>query len=82
MSKKTLTGTVVSTKMVKTVVVSVELPKKHPIYGKTVKNTRRFKARAEEPIEALQEGDTVVIEESRPFSKDVSWIVTKKVIEE
>jgi small subunit ribosomal protein S17 len=79
MSKRTLTGTVVSAKMQKTVVVSVELPKKHPIYGKTVKNTRRFKARAEEP---LKEGDTVTIEESRPLSKEVTWIVTGKIVEE
>jgi len=77
-SKKILKGKVVSAKMQKTVVVAVELPKKHPIYGKMVKNTRRFKARIDNPI---KEGDEVVIEECRPLSKEVTWIVTENLSE-
>jgi len=78
MSKKTLKGKVVSTKMEKTVIVAVEMHKRHPIYGKAVKNTTRLKARDELGV---KDGDTVLIEESRPFSKEVSWLV-KEVIGE
>ncbi len=76
MSKKRITGKIVSAKMDKTVVVSVEMPKKHPLYGKLIKNTRRFKARNE--FSAV-EGDYVVIEECKLFGKGVSWIVVEKV---
>ena len=75
MSKKILRGKVVSVKMQKTVVVAVELPKRHPLYGKMVKNTKRFKAHIEEPV---NEGDEVIIEETRPISKDVTWRVIRK----
>ena len=74
MSKKVLKGQVVSAKMQKTVVVSLDVPKKHAMYGKAVRNTRRFKARDE--LGAIH-GDTVLIEETRPYSKEVCW----KVIE-
>ena len=74
MPKKILTGTVVSSKMNKTIIISVELPKRHPIYGKEIKNTRRFKAHTEDMI---KEGSVVTIEECRPLSKEVTW----KVIE-
>jgi small subunit ribosomal protein S17 len=74
MPKKILQGTVVSAKMNKTVIISVELPKRHPIYGKEIKNTRRFKAHTEDQI---KEGSIVTIEECRPVSKEVTW----KVIE-
>ena len=74
MSKKIFRGKVVSDKMQKTVVVSVEIPKLHPMYGKKVKNTKKFMARNE--IEAKM-GDEVVIQESRPYSKNVTWIVTE-----
>jgi small subunit ribosomal protein S17 len=60
--------------MSKTVVVTVEMVKRHPIYGKRVRNTRRFKARDEIGV---AEGAMVRIEESKPFSKEVNW----KVIE-
>ncbi len=78
MSGKKLTGTIVSDKMQKTVVVVVEMHKKHPIYSKTVKNTRRFKARNDSDAKL---NDVVVIQECRPFSKDVSWKVVGKVLE-
>ncbi len=72
MPKKVFKGKIVSDKMNNTVVVAVEVPKKHSKYGKAVKNTRRFKARNE--IDAKL-GDVVSIEESRPFGKSVSWYV-------
>jgi len=74
MSSKKFKGKIVSVKMQKSVVVAVELPKRHPIYGKIVKNTRRFKARNE--IEAVL-GNNVLIQECRPFSKDVTWKVVE-----
>jgi len=74
MSSKKFKGKIVSAKMQKTVVVTVELPKRHPIYDKVVKNTRRFKARNE--INAVL-GDNVLIQECKPFSKDVTWKVVE-----
>ena len=77
MPKKVLKGKVVSTKMEKTVVVTVEVHKRHPIYGKAVRNTKRLKAHDELGV---KEGNLVLIEESKPFSREVSWLV-KEVIE-
>jgi small subunit ribosomal protein S17 len=74
MSSKKFKGIIVSAKMQKTVVVAVELPKRHPIYDKVVKHTGRFKARNE--IEAVL-GNKVLIQECRPFSKDVTWKVVE-----
>ena len=79
MSIKTFKGKVVSNKMQKTVVVAVDLPKKHPIYGKNIKNTRRFKARDDV---GLAVGDEVIIEEYRPYSKNVSFRVVGKISKE
>jgi small subunit ribosomal protein S17 len=78
MSKRTYTGQIVSKKMQKTVVVAVDMPKKHKIYGKAIKSTKRFLVHA--TIDA-QVGDTVHIEESKPFSKNCSWIITGKLEE-
>lgn len=74
MPKKKFNGTVVSNKMNKTVVVAVEIPKKHPLYDKRIKNTKRFKAHSKETHKI---GDIVLIEECKPFSKEVTWKVTK-----
>ena len=74
MSKKVFKGKVVSDKMQKTVVVAVEVPKRHPIYGKNIKNTKRFKAHNELSAKL---NDEVLIEESAPISKDKSWVVIK-----
>lgn len=76
MSKKTFSGKVVSAKMQKTVVVAVEVPKRHPLYGKKIKNTRRFKAHNEL---GAKEGDLVTIEETRPISKQKSFKVLEIV---
>jgi len=72
MSRKILKGKIVSDKMEKTVVVAVDVTRRHPIYGKILKTTRKFKAR--NGIGASL-GDLVLIEESSPFSKEVSWVV-------
>ena len=76
MPKKVFIGKIVSDKMQKTVVVAVDVPKRHPLYTKEVKNTQRFKARNEI---GAQLGDTVHIEESRPYSKEVTWKVKEIV---
>ena len=64
-------GTVVSNKMDKTIVVAVESLKKHRIYKRTYKQTKRFHAHDEE--NTCQVGDLVRIEETRPLSKTKHW---------
>jgi len=64
-------GRVVSNKMDKTIVVLVETLKKHRIYKRTFKQTKRFQAHDEE--NTCQVGDIVRIEESRPLSKMKRW---------
>ena len=73
--RKTKVGTVVSDKMQKTVVVAVEHFVKHPLYGRNVRRTRRFKAHDEE--NSCRVGDRVEITESRPISKEKHWTVTQ-----
>ena len=75
--KKTFTGTVVSAKMNKTVLVQVEIPKRHKLYGKLIKNTKKFLVHDEVGV---IEGDKVLIEETVPFSKKVSWLVKERLI--
>ena len=74
MSKQQLKGKVVSNKMQKTVVVEVSRLKKHPMYGKFMKISKKFKAHSEEKI---SEGATVFIESTKPISKDKKWKVIK-----
>ncbi len=69
--RKTRTGVVVSNKMDKTIVVAVETMVQHKLYGKTLKRTTKFKAHDEE--NACNEGDKVLIMETRPLSKDKRW---------
>ena len=70
-SRKTRIGTVVSDKMDKTVVVSIERRVQHPVYGKMVRRTKRLKAHDEK--NDAKTGDTVRIMETRPMSKDKRW---------
>ena len=70
-SRKTRIGTVVSDKMDKTVVVSIERRVQHPVYGKMVRRTKRLKAHDER--NDAKTGDTVRIMETRPLSKDKRW---------
>ena len=65
-NRKTYRGTVISDKMDKTVTVIVETKKTHPIYGKRVKYSKKFKAHDEK--NEAKTGDTVVIMETRPLS--------------
>ncbi|MBZ4658682.1 MAG: ribosomal protein [Desulfacinum sp.] len=74
-NRKTRVGTVVSDKMNKTVVVSVERLVKHPLYGKFVRRRNKFKAHDE--TNECRVGDRVVIQESRPLSKTKHWVVVK-----
>jgi len=69
--RKVLTGTVVSDKMDKTVVVAVETLVRHPLYGRTVRRTKKFKAHDEE--NACRVGDRVRMMETRPLSKEKRW---------
>ena len=70
-SRKTRVGVVVSDKMDKTVVVSIERRVQHPVYGKLVRRTKRLKAHDER--NDAKTGDTVRIMETRPLSKDKRW---------
>ena len=70
-------GTVVSGAMDKTVVVRIERVKTHPRYGKQFRVSRRFKAHDEK--NAYHVGDRVLIEETRPISRDKRWRVLKKL---
>jgi len=70
-------GVVVSDKMMKTVVVAVEKVKVHPKYLKRYKITERYKAHDEE--NAYKTGDKVVIEETKPQSKEKRWRVVEKL---
>ncbi len=70
---KTIEGIVASNKMSKTVVVTVEVAKKHAQYGKYVKRTKRYMAHDEK--NECQVGDRVLIVESRPLSKVKRWRV-------
>ena len=75
--KRKLIGTVVSDKMQKTVVVKIDRMKMHPKYLKQYKVSRKFKAHDEK--REYHVGDKVVIEETRPLSKEKRWVVVNKL---
>jgi len=75
--RRSKTGRVVSDKMDKTVVVSVERLRRHPIYKRVVRLSSKFKAHDED--NAARVGDTVRIEESRPLSREKRWTVVEIV---
>ena len=77
MPKRVLTGTVVSDKTDKTVVVSVERRVKHPLYGKIIKRSKKYHAHDEGNV--YKEGQTVRIEECAPISKLKTWTVIGEV---
>ncbi|MBM4230531.1 MAG: 30S ribosomal protein S17 [Gammaproteobacteria bacterium] len=68
---RTLTGRVVSNKMNKTIAVDIERLVKHPRYGKYIRRTTRLLAHDE--TNESREGDTVIIAECRPLSRNKSW---------
>lgn len=69
--RKVRIGKVVSDKMQKTIVVAVEDKVRHPLYGKTVNRTKKYKAHDENNDAKI--GDIVKIMETRPLSKDKRW---------
>jgi len=73
-TRKVREGIVVSNKMEKTVVVNIERRVQHPIYGKVVLRSKKFKAHDEIGCDA---GDRVEIMETRPISRDKCWRVTR-----
>jgi small subunit ribosomal protein S17 len=70
-NKKTKTGSVVSDRMDKSIVVKVERKIQHPLYGKFVKKTVKYIA--DDPDNMCKIGDLVLIEECRPLSKRKRW---------
>jgi small subunit ribosomal protein S17 len=75
--RRTKFGRVTSNKMDKTVVVAVEMVTRHRLYGRTVRHTRHFKAHDAENRCLI--GDSVIIAESRPISRDKHWVVQEIV---
>jgi small subunit ribosomal protein S17 len=76
-NQRTLTGTVVSDKMDKTVTVLVERQVMHPTIGKVVKRTKKYHAHNDNNDAKV--GDRVLIEECKPISKTKAWRVAKLV---
>jgi small subunit ribosomal protein S17 len=77
MPKRVLTGTVVSDKGDKTVVVLVERKVKHPLYGKIIRRSKKY--HAHDDTNEYHEGETVRIEETAPISKLKTWKVIARV---
>ncbi|MFM7217319.1 MAG: 30S ribosomal protein S17 [Bacteroidota bacterium] len=76
--RKERIGVVVSNKMDKSIVVSVERKVKHPMYGKFIKKTTKFMAHDEKNESNV--GDLVMIAETRPLSKNKCWRL-KQILE-
>ena len=73
--RKVLVGQIISDKMDKTVVVNVERVRRHKLFGKVIRDRKRYKAHDE--TNACQVGDLVRIIESQPISKEKRWVVTE-----
>ena len=76
-NRKTKMGRVVSDKMEKTIVVAVETKVRHPLYGKIMNRTTKFKAHDENNDAKVN--DRVLIMETRPLSKDKRWRLAEVV---
>ena len=76
-TNRTLTGSVVSDKMDKTITVQVERRVKHPIYGKFMR--RSTKVHAHDEANECKQGDVVMVEQCRPLSKSKTWRLVKIV---
>jgi len=76
-NRKTRMGTVTSDKMEKTITVSIETAKQHPLYKKTIKTSKKYKAHDEN--NDAHTGDVVKIMETRPLSKDKRWTLVEIV---
>ena len=73
--RKVRSGIVVSDKMDKTVIVAIETLMRHPLYGKTIRRTTKFKAH--DDLNECNEGDRVEITETRPLSAHKRWRVAR-----
>ena len=78
-SRKTRSGIVVSSKMDKTIAVSVERLLKHSVFGKTIRKSKTFYAHDEE--NKAKTGDKVTIMETRPYSKTKRWRLVEITVE-
>jgi small subunit ribosomal protein S17 len=76
-ARKSLIGIVASDKMDKTIVVRVETRVAHPLYGKIIRTSKKYKAHDENNEARI--GDKVVIVETRPLSKDKNWRLSEIV---
>ena len=74
-NKKQLKGLITSNKMQNTVRVRIDTPTRHPVYGKVINKKKVVFAHTEQEFEV---GDEVIIEECRPYSKNIKWIVKEK----
>ena len=74
---RTLSGKVVSNKTDKSLTVLIERKIKHPLYGKIMKRSKRYHVHDES--NQYDEGDTILIEECRPYSKTKTWIAIKLI---
>ncbi len=74
---RTMVGKVISDKMQKTIVVDIERTVKHPKYGKIIKRRTRLKAHDENQVCKI--GNVVKIRESRPLSKQKSWVLVEVI---
>ena len=79
MAKKERIGTVVSDKADKTIIVSVQMRYQHPKYGKTLIKSKKYMAHDEQ--NTCKSGDIVLLEESRPLSKNKKWCL-KEILKE
>lgn len=77
LSKREITGTVISDKMDKTIVVQIERKEKHPLYGKYVRRFTKMYAHDEDNSSKL--GDLVLIRQTRPLSKTKRWSLVEVV---
>jgi len=77
MAKREIRGKVISDKMDKSVVVAIERPVRHELYGKQMRLTSRFMAHDEQ--NEAKTGDTVAIAAARPMSRRKRWVVTRVV---
>lgn len=75
--RKVRVGKVVSNKMDKTIVVAIEDIVKHPLYKKYIKRTNKLKAHDENNVCNI--GDSVMVMETRPLSKDKRWRLVKVI---
>ena len=75
--RKVRSGRVISDKMDKTIIVAIETLVRHPLYGRIVRQTTKFKAHDESNECGI--GDTVEIMETRPISKEKRWRVTRVI---